>query len=385
MTFPAPPRMDAWFAAVQAAVSSTVGEGSALWVYGHSYTADPGLMCTVGGEFFHRIKNRWGAASVTSYGVTQSRLIDNVQDILGHCVVLPRAGSTWDGTRRGVVVLDSLFNDAQNMGPNTTPTLLSEGQVETYRHCLRTALAALRSTPVDTGPTSGSWATYSYAGCVGGADKATTQQGASISTDITVPEGAGTVWVLDYTYVTSASEPTPHATVRIDVDGAQAATVTSADFPTTCVYSTRGNYPSARSTIPQVTKLTGLTPGVHTVTQTKTDAGPDAVFSDGLLVEVAHPVPVLLLVDPEPDPDRWGAPGWWYETYAANRNLLLPVLASVAAEFDNVIVVNPGLDPAADLGVDGIHPNDSGMRKIADALTLARADIPDSPGLYTTP
>jgi hypothetical protein len=394
MTFPSLPAQDShvWYTHYTAldsaarGVASTVGEGSVLRIYGHSYTVSPGLMCTSGWEFFQRAKTRWNATSATTYGVSASRMTDTVQDILGQNVAVPVAGSTWAGTRKGVVILDGPFNDFVNHGASSTPTALTTGQVETYRCSLRTALAALRSNLVDTSgsTTTGSWTTFPYAGCVGGSDRRTLVQNSSISTTVTVPTGGGTVWVLDYTFATDVTTPDPHGTVRIDVDGAQAATVTSADFPMTMIYATRSGSAASLQTLPQVTKLTGLTPGSHVIKQTKTDATSLNVFSDAIFVEVANPVPVLLLIDPLPDPARWGLTTPQYNTTVANRALLIPVLQSVAAEFSNVVVVDPALNPTTDLGTDGIHPNDAGMRKIADALSLARASIPDSPGLYTT-
>lgn len=76
-----------------AATGPRVGETSPIYVYGHSFTVDPGIACTAGLEFYKTLKTRLVSPSATTYGITGS----GFWEIAGRLAQSILAGADTDG------------------------------------------------------------------------------------------------------------------------------------------------------------------------------------------------------------------------------------------------------------------------------------------------
>lgn len=116
---------------------------------------------------------------------------------------------------------------------------------------------------------------------------------------------------------------------------------------------------------PVVVKLTGLTAGTVRATYTLDGRTGTYCFLDALLPQSSTP-PLVVLVKP---------PQVNASSHTAGKAALLTYLRTipdtVAAEFPNVVVVDPhlhGWDPATMLGADLLHPNELGQETLANAV-----------------
>lgn len=354
-------------------------EASPIYVYGHSYALTPGAMCTSGAEWFNRLKTRLSAPSVTTYGVSSGRMLDAMMDALntGPSFI---TGCTWPGgaTRRGLILLDQFANDVYNTSAASgasTSTALTSTQLTNIGDALRTFLAVVSSSArVEMTTTTGTgWASNSATAYSGGSTMRTGVQGDYVEGTVTVTP-TGVVYLLTWAF----SSLTP-ASFDVAVDGVTVASVSSASIVRAATLDRRSA--STQIAVPVPVKLTGLSAGSHTIRVTKTDATANQVYVDACFPQAAAPNPIVVLKDPV---FRSGA-STLDATMVANRILLSPVWNTVCADFSNVLLVDPALDPITDLGSDNTHPNDRGMGKMTDAVMSAfGAWSYDPDWLYTT-
>jgi hypothetical protein len=365
-----------------ASASGTSGtrlEKVAPFVYGHSYTVSPGSRCTAGAEFFTRLVDRIGLDAATTYGVAGSLLLESAMAMIGGAFNGIGAGALWPaGTRKGVVFLDAMFNDMGNYTSQVdiTPKALTTPQVTGYKHALRTFLAIASASARTEEPGSGTdWTVASPTAPInlsGGQELITTTPNASFTMNVTVP-ASGVLYALTY-----ACDPLSLAagTIAYKIGGTTYGSLdqTGGDQMAS-VFSNNGGAPvTGYPYAPAVVKLTGLPTGAQTITVQKTDGGAGYALADAIFTPAASPPPIVVIKDPLPNPDASAAlfSSGQIATLTANRALLSTAVESVCAEFSNAIVVDPALVPATDLSaVDGVHPNERGMAKMADAIESA--------------
>src|SRR5215217_5553426 len=264
--------------------------GLPLWVYGHSYTTNPGTMNAPGQEWMPELALRLQSPTWQTFGVGSSRLIDNYSDIARSAPQGPVPSSAWDSRRGGVVVLQSEFNDMINpWGATRDARPLSSTAAANYQQTLQASLALLsaeRRYDWSTATSRSTWRSSGGAAYLGGALTYTTQRGAF--REMRVEVGAsGTVWLITWEVSNRLSNPRTGAT-QIAVDGRNARGIPARTATWEAIYSRRsGGY--LHSVGPRATVVTGLTPGVHTIRVTKVDTGPGAVYLDQLLVQSADP------------------------------------------------------------------------------------------------
>src|SRR5882724_82203 len=358
-------------------------EVSPLYIYGHSFTAAVGLQCTSGNEFFRRVQTHMAMSAITTYGISSSRTIENYHDVIAATFAGASAGSTWNGTRKGWTLLDCVTNDAFNFDVSSgtaTAQALTAGAQEAYKRALDGYLTVISSSDrveSSAGTTSGTWTTGSSATYSGGSILRTIVQNSYVDI-VATATAAGELDVV--TFVVAGAT---NGTMDVSVDGTVVQTISS--WPTVDGVVTRrsGNTVTA---IPYIVKLTGLSAGSHTIRVKKTDATSNFIYVDCVLIKSASPVPAIILRDPLPN--TTGSNG---ATTSGNRPIIvsnMPLLdaliTSTAANYPNAIIIDPGLSNPADIGVtDGIHPNDRGMRKMADAIVAGIHDsIYDPDSLY---
>jgi lysophospholipase L1-like esterase len=357
--------------------------GPPLWVYGHSYTTNPGDTNTPGQEWMPELADRLQSPSWRTFGVGSSRLIDTYTDIARWAPRGPVPGSAWDNRRGGVVVLQSEFNDMINpWGASRNARPLSSQNLGNYEQTLQASLAMLSSERRQdwSGTTSsGAWRGSRGSAYLGGELTYTTQRGAYREMQVDVGE-SGVVWVI--TWEPSSRVSNPHTgSTSIAVDGHTVAGISGRTAPWEAIYSRRAGG-HLHSVGPRATAITGLTPGSHTIRVTKTDPGRGAVYLDQLLVQAADPVPVVVVKDP---PAYTGATPYtvaFGPRINANRVLLHRRIDGLIARqvFPNAVTATlEGIEPDH-YGFDGIHLSDSGMEFEASRLEeVIEAQLSGSP------
>jgi hypothetical protein len=338
--------------------------GPPLWVYGHSYTTNPGNVNTPGQEWMPELAGRLQSPTWQTFGVGSSRLIDTYSDIARWAPRGPVPGSAWDGRRGGVVVLQSEMNDMINpWGASRDARPLSSQALGNYEQTLQASLAMLaseRRQDWSRASSGGAWKGARGSAYLGGELTYTTQRGAYREMQVEVGE-SGVVWVI--TWEPSSRVRNSHTgSTAIAVDGATVAGISARTAPWAAVYTRRaGGYLHAVG--PRATAVTGLTPGVHTIRVTKTDPGPGAVYLDQLLVQSADPVPVVVMKDPPAYTRASAYTAASGPRINANRAWLNRRIDGLVARgvFPNVVTATlEGIEPG-DYGPDGIHLSDRGM------------------------
>lgn len=353
------------------AVSYASFAGSDLYVYGHSYTVDPGIRCTAGSEFYKTVATRHAFDSVTTYGVSSSRLIQLYHDVVGQCPQTPKTGSTWTPSRSGVAIVDCESNDAYNYDGSSTCVGLTTKAVGNYGDTLRAVLAFLSAASraeAEAGTTSGTWTHHSADARWSNSDNLSTiAQNAYIDIPITA-ESNGVAYVITYIF----SGTSKSGAFDVLVDGVVATSVAAGTGLFEQEKTARG---SATYTIGvQVTKLEGLSAGAHTIRVKKTDADTAAgVYVDCVLPQSDTPSPILVILDPDTRSDASSpsapATSGNRATFMANLDLLDPKITMVVGEFANAELVAPAWVPTTHLSaIDGLHPIDAGMDLMADAI-----------------
>jgi hypothetical protein len=352
--------------------------GNALWVYGHSFTQDPGVACTAGQEFYKTVQSTLSAQfpSVSTYGVGNSRVVDLTHDLSGQAARTPKPGSMWDGSRTGAVIVDCAFNDAFNStsGAVNTTSALSATQQANITDSWTAALVILASSgrvECESGTKGGTWLSDSALGrYCGGVVTRTSTNLATLTMTVTFP-AAGYVWLLTHSVTTAQG-----GQFTVQVDGVLNVTKSAASQAVATQYDKRAT--AADETVfPFVTKITG-TPGSHTVLITKTNNDALFLLADAILLPAASPPACYVLRDPMTTSNdgtgSWNVSGnpTNFTNCSANLALVNTCLtnAITAALHPNLTVVDPALGDS-DRTPDGLHPNDTGMGKMATAVINA--------------
>jgi hypothetical protein len=341
-----------------------------LWVYGHSYTTSPGTINTPGQEWMPKLAEQLGLPRWRTFGVGSSRIIDTYGDLARQAVRGPVRGSTWDPARRGVVVLQSEFNDALNPAPRGADRAvrLTATAAGNYGQTLQAGLAVLASSArVDwsAARSTRGWTSSSGSAYLGGSLVYTTTPGAY--RELTVDVGAsGTVWLVTWEVSRGLRNPRTGATA-ISVDGRLRHVIPPRTASWESIWSRRsGGYQHPVG--PRATKISGLTPGRHVIRVAKSDRGPGAVYLDQLLVQAAAPLPVVVVKDPAPlTTGNWITTPSNQPTVVANRQLLHSQIDAVTRQFPNVATVLLDVRPGY-IGRDGVHLSDLGMEYEAGLL-----------------
>lgn len=370
--------------------ASSIALNVPIWVYGHSFTADPSNWCTSGNEFYKLAAKALGSSGATSYGVNSGRTIDVTQDVLGQAVRTPKTGSAWVGTRRGLVIVDSQANDSYNpadFNANTPTVPLTAANRANYRDAMRTIFAVLSSasrveSSAFTGQT-GTWVSATGAQYSGGEIQRTAVQGSTSTWQVTVP-AAGYVWLLTYVVTTDNGQ----GSFTVTEGGTTYLTHNAADYPCASIFSRRGA--GGNNAVFPVMRKIVATPGVHNFTVTKTDASAVNIYVDAWFVPHSLPVPIITFLDQLPlyNPAGLGMNGPVnYPLLQANKAALDEDTRTVAAEFPNVIVLaDPDVIENRSLG-DGFHPGDFGSVSRSNAVVAATNALTGAlrQALYATP
>jgi hypothetical protein len=354
------------------------GEAANISLYGHSYHVVPGYASTAGAEWPTRIKTR-GYSRITSYATDGARMFDTAFDMLADTTITgAAANATWPGTsRRGVVLIGCEFNDANN---HATWTTLSSQAVIDWRRCLEVCIAfASTATRVEeTSATfAGTWTTNNVGS--GGSNQQSTVQGSTATWNLTIPTGVTQVYVLSYAVNNSFT-----GAFTLTLDGTQVY-----DYSTDPDYGQAPDFSEGgRSTNPNyypfVVPVT-VTSGNHTLVMTKSVNDTNPIFADAVLIPDTIPSRVVVALDPAPT--SAGAGG---ATNLANFNTNKTALDSAAntavAKFPNAVVLgNWVIDPTYGYAAaSNVHPNDYGMRQMADLFQMYLASLGNSLFLYET-
>lgn len=356
------------------AAEGEAAAGPPLWVYGHSYTTDPGSTNTPGQEWMPELAGRLQSPSWRTFGVGSSRLIDTYSDIARWAPRGAVPGSAWDNRRGGVVVLQSEFNDMINpWGASRNARPLSSQNLGNYEQTLQASLAMLsaeRRQDWSAATRGGAWRGSRGSAYLGGELTYTTQPGAYREMRVDVGE-SGVVWLITWETSSRVGNSRTGAT-SIAVDGRTVDAIPARTAPWEAIYSRRaGGYLHAVG--PRATAITGLTPGTRTIRVTKTDSGPGAVYLDQLLVQAADPVPVVVVKDPPAYTRASAYTAASGPRINANRVLLHRRIDGLIARrvFPQVVTATlEGIQPG-DYGPDGIHLSDAGMDFEASRLQEA--------------
>jgi hypothetical protein len=345
-----------------------------LWVYGHSFTTNPGNMNTPGQEWMPELAAGLGSPSWRTYGVGSSRLIDTYSDISRAAPRGAVSGSAWDSRRGGVVVLQSEFNDMINpWGVSRDARPLSTLAVANYEQTLQASLAILaaeRRQDWSSATSRGTWKTSSGPAYLGGSLTYTTQRGAFREMRVTVGP-SGVLWLITWEVSNRVGNPRTGAT-QVSVDNRNVVGIPARTATWEPIFSRRSGG-HLHSVGPRATVITGLTPGVHTVRVTKVDTGPGAVYLDQLLVQSANPVPVAVVKDPPAYVRASAYTAASGPRINANRALLHPRIDAATSNrrFPHVFTVSlDGIQPGH-YSSDGIHLSDRGMDFEASRLEQA--------------
>jgi hypothetical protein len=368
---------------------------TAIKAYGDSYLKLPPTRATTGADVLSISVSRLGLLSATSYAVSGSRLLDVFYDLLGGYGGA-QTGATWPGSsRKGVVLIGTEHSDFYNPLDNGGHYgLLTTQNFQNYQDTLQACVALIQSdhrVEANLGTTTGTWVTPG-GNWSNGDVLETSQQGAFVTYPNIVVPASGTLWHLGY-YSESATGQTV-----ITIGGTTVATI--AANPTgqgATIWSNRASSINTPSNfMPQVTKISGLTPGATvTIVVSKGDATTDPIYTDAILVPAsAYPLtivakdPVGRLSNPtptSPDPNL----ATMVSQAAPNKTGLDTAIDLAVAANPDVISLDLGvsLSPGDLSYVDGIGLNDRGMKKYSDLLCYAIgywALNNDSDALYQT-
>lgn len=345
------------------------GQGSKMWLYGDSGAIWPGINCTQGKEWFNLLAARLGIEGrPTTFAVGGSDAIGVAAHLLNGAVGnlgLPAAvaGAKWDGTRRGMCFLHLGLNDASGLttrvgGNNTSPTDADHqvGMVGALRTCLAVLSQASR-VEVEAAARTGAWTANPATNFSGGNAYYTTTPGAKVDFAVNFPATgpfAGKVWVILHS-LDPAGFTVP--IVEIRVDGALVKTVAQQTLRMrrqTTSGTTSVNYAPCAIEV-------DAAGGARTVTVTHAGANGSTMSVDCVIVPAASPPPIFM-------PKEWTPLAYGtgdVNVLMANYAILWPLYQAVLAEFPNAKTTNYTL-AASGLGNDQLHPNDRGMRQMAD-------------------
>jgi hypothetical protein len=313
------------------------------FMYGNSWLAVANYSAT---QYPVRLTSKLGLASMGNLATSGYRMQDTA-------IIAVKAGAKqWTAGTKGVVVVGDLLNnlieadDAVNRATALESCRALVALLQASSRIEQTAFT-LSTTPyawVNAASTQGyaSGGTLALVGDVDGA-----------YADITV--GAGTQYLLLH-----GADGTTLKSGKITI--MQGATNVGEKVlngvARTTTYNTNG-------LAPVVVKISGHTAGTVRATYTLDGRTGTNCFLDALLPQSTTP-PLVVLVKP---------PQVSASSHTAGKANLLTYLRTipdtVAAEFPNVVVVDPhlyGWDPATCLGADLLHPNELGQETMANAV-----------------
>jgi lysophospholipase L1-like esterase len=341
-----------------AAVAGAV-RGTALTVYGHSYTPVPGFYVSANGEWSTRLATKLGMTR-TSYGASGARMVEMAARAIGNAVPGIAGNGSYPAGKQGIIVLECEMNDAL-FGPAT-----AEGR-NGFTNALRSFLAAVTAEQrieASEAIASGTWNTFNDGIFSNGSVRWTDQPNQPLTFEnVTAP--GGKVYIL----TTAHAAGQEAGTIKVSVDGVdQGISYNGIGQMATFTGLSGGAWALHSNSVITVNVPAG---GVHTVAVSR--AVGDSwfpIYVDALCIPSATPPPVLVCLDPPvgslTSPENQA-------NWAANSPALHAIIRNVAAEFPSAVVVDLGVGwdatiHAAATDTNKFHPGDAGMQHIADTL-----------------
>lgn len=399
MTIPAIPSPGVRMTANQAEayMHASIPRGSIdIHAYGHSYTVRNVAWHTTGEHWLDLLKAEINGGTLTSYGVSGSRIDKVAGGLLSEGLLAgiggtaPVAGSTFPGTsgRTGLGILDITFNDVAHypdmsavVAVPAAITTANTQYVDGMKGMYRLALALMSSetrhetasgTLGNTGGGGGSWTlSGGQAYASGDAIAFTTTANDYWEKSVTPPQTgplAGKVFIVSYKAKAASGTM---AQITTTIDGGSSATYTPTAWEAYLGW--------AGASVDVVYDCFALTLPVdnaaHTVRMRHTGSAGHLMYHDCLIIPSEDPNPILVMDAGPPNSHA----SYWSSTNVAvwkqNYALLTPSLRSVVAEFPNAIWVPSTMTSNGHYTGDGLHPNDRGMRQRAGDAAVALRDV----------
>lgn len=321
-----------------------------LWSYGDSWTASD-TYNTPGQRAIEQLASRLGL-TVTNHAQNGDMIGDGAEKSIGGTLGRAYAPGSSD------LVLSHFTNDLKS-----TDDAQKRASLRHYLRAHYAVLSAAERIEESTATKTGTWSTNSGAWFPsGGQNASTTQNGATATFTVTTPGR----------YVLLLFGTRGSAVGGIFTISQGGVTLATVDTDETVSAVER----NANNVGPLGIELGNLVAGDLLVSFSTAGRSGASGFLDALVrIDEADP-PTVLAVKPV-TVTYTGPP-----TYV-KPDLLADIRAAidtVAAEFPNVIVCDPlpGWNTATMLGADGLHPNDTGMTHLADAME-ASLTPPDPP------
>lgn len=345
--------------------------GLTAWHYGDSLSIDPPTAGVHGKSWMGLLQRQHALDKYTTFAVGGSDAIGIAYHVVNGSTGtfgLPAAvgGAKWDGTRRGLITLSCLINDASatrdRQGGNITESAIGPDAVSGLVGAFRAILAILSSASrieESTATQTGTW-TAGNPGAVfsGGAAKYSTTPGDHIDFANVPFPASGRIHLLSHAFDPAFAPP---AAIEIKVDGVVVKTVSAATLtmrPQKTAASTTVNFS------PCAVEITAA-PGNHNVTLAHVGASGAMMSIDALIIPSTTPPPIIHLDEFNPPMPTGTA------TRLANLAVLRPAYAAVCAEFPNVKQAPITLDTAGFSTVDLLHPNERGAIEIEVEVSSA--------------
>ena len=312
-------------------------EAAPVYAYGHSMVA--GQSEVAGSKWVDRVKSRLRTLDVVNNAVSGT----NSGQIAAKVI------TTWTPGNRGLVLLQSIFNNVQHW-----TSLSSAGRTtrETHRTIYATLSAGQAFSETSAAfAYSGHWVDGPTVDVMGGTSRLTQTIGSFVDV----------AWTGDAAYVLTQFGTS-----------ATAGTVEVRDSTTNTVVQTvnTGTYSTS---FPGVIKLAGYGAGPHSVRITLTSGTGFTV--DALLIPNPNPPKIIHVKE---GPVLVYNSGYTADVAAGNAILAgtyQPAVDVLQADFPNVLMTPNGgpvgWDAATMCSFDGLHPNAKGSAKYADAAVQA--------------
>lgn len=329
-------------------IAVTTAEGVPLFAYGDSWMASDATN-SVGTRYIVRLERRLHT-TLSNRATNSYHMQDNAQTAFSN-----HATKKWITPTKGLVVVGSVLADVLENGSD--PAGLAS-----FEHAVRAMCVVLSSgTRTEESDASfvysGTWTTTTSSLASGGSVRTTTQQAAYV--DITVGSGD------HYLSLLSVADFTDLATIKNGA--ATIATVGDVAVPASV---NNWNY--------IFTRVTG--PGTFRVQKVTNDA--KNIWVDARVTLSATPPTILLVKGVYLPAAGYAAEvGGATDTSVDEHN---DILDTVAAEFDNVEVVDPlpGWDKTTMIASENLHPKDRGMAHLADAVDMKLATLGWRDGMH---
>lgn len=345
-----------------------------LYAYGSSHAIVPTTYAT--DSYLTLTDQRLRMGTVTSYAQSGRRIFEAVGGAINSGafpgMTAPVSGAGWpSGTRKGVVVIDSLFNDIGHYADTgAVPVALPsddnyvDGVVCAYRTLMALVSSASRVENQAFSAASAGWTAAGGAGYSGTQVYHTSTTGAWLEYSIKPPQTgplAGKVFLLGYRIPTSSGALSPYS---ISVDGA----VVNQEAPLPWE-SYVGHSGASVVIVPEMAQFPVPVDGAaHTVRVTHTGAG-GFVYVDALLVPSETPNPIFVMESLVPKVGVWTQPQ--IDVWKANKPRIEGAVRGVLTSFPNAYWVPSSITDNGLLASDGAHMNDRGMAQRTADLSRA--------------